>query len=144
MKNSFEEVVQLIDGGADVNAVLAHGWSVLHWSMRDRNIKVTELLILKGANVNAKTSGGNTPLHLAVFNASPQSCQLLLKNNADVNAGDVDGDTPLHVAALKNCTEAGASLLAVTIFWIDIMLSQPPSNSSSYLVTPVWYQRQST
>eukprot|EP00041_Stephanoeca_diplocostata_P031061 m.958008 g.958008 ORF g.958008 m.958008 type:complete len:551 (-) comp23877_c0_seq1:6562-8214(-) len=112
VKNNLTDVTKLIESGSDVNEVLAHGWSVLHWSMRDRNIKVTEYLILKGAKVNAKTSGGNTPLHLAVFNAAPQSCQVLLKHGANVNAGDVDGDTPLHVAALKNCTEAGASLLA--------------------------------
>ncbi|KAH9499730.1 hypothetical protein Btru_077685 [Bulinus truncatus] len=80
-----------------VNHCDSNGLTALHFSVKQKNLDETKLLIQYGANVNMKCNAGNTPLHLAVKNV--EVVKFLLDNDADVNAQNSDGDTALLYAS---------------------------------------------
>ena len=79
---------ELLDAGADVNAVAAGGKMPLHRAAAENtNPAVVTELVSRGANVNARLPGGRTPLHeAAAANRNPGILTALLKAGADVNA----------------------------------------------------------
>jgi ankyrin repeat protein len=73
-----------------------HGWTPLHWAVRDRHKEVVELLLASNADVNATNNFGSSPLVLAVMGPSKgevwtedkkaaeiEMVKLLLAHNAD-------------------------------------------------------------
>ena len=72
------------------------GFTVLHLSATEEQIKIQAFLIEAGARVNAPSNDGSTPLHLA---ANPKFAELLVRHGADINAKAKNGDTPLHSMA---------------------------------------------
>lgn len=87
--SSSEAVVFLVaEQGADVNAKVHSGFSLLH---KTNDPRVARELIRAGANVNAKSDIGLTPLH----GASAEITELLISAGADVNAASGSGLTPL-------------------------------------------------
>lgn len=84
--------------------------TVLHRSIEERNVKVTEFLLKKGASPNARTQNreGNTPLILAARRCydtlSPlevkkcaKICKLLIEYEADITLTDNMGKTALQI-----------------------------------------------
>src|SRR5205823_3968466 len=61
----IDNLQELINKGADVNAKNRRSSTPLHWAIHDE-AKV-RLLLSKGANVNAKQAQGRTPLYLAAM-----------------------------------------------------------------------------
>ncbi len=100
MHGGHVEVMQmLLDHGADVNAKVGRGSTLLHETGTPEMIK---LLLAHGANPSAADDEGITPLHLDAVMAWLEAAQLLLEAGADVNARDSQGWTPLHYAALAS------------------------------------------
>jgi ankyrin repeat protein len=92
-------VTALIKGGANVNAALPDGATVLHWAAYNDDLPMAEALITAGANVGAVNQLGVTPLHLACGNGSAAMVELLLKAGADPNGGTAGRETPVMTAA---------------------------------------------
>ena len=68
-----------------------------HYSSRNGNKRISELLLQHGASVNSQTTAGqSTPLHRAALKGCGQIVALLLQYDADPCAQDADGKTPLH------------------------------------------------
>ncbi|WBA79895.1 ankyrin repeat domain-containing protein [Endozoicomonas sp. GU-1] len=96
------ELIQtLVNHGADVNARVGDGETVLHLAARNgnANAELIRTLVNHGADVNARNNDGETVLHLAARNGNAESVRALLdidpflaidKNN--------DGKTALHLA----------------------------------------------
>jgi ankyrin repeat protein len=98
--------------GADVNAQLDDGTTVLHFAARGSNLNMLQYLILHGADVQAKNSEGDTPLRCAVSSSQDfwqdeldeldqdalAMIKCLVSQGADVLAKNNDGKTPLDVA----------------------------------------------
>jgi ankyrin repeat protein len=100
MENGHIDVVQiLIDGGANVNAVLENGWTPLLYSVENGYIDVAKLLIGGGADVNLCSKTGWTPLHAATSKDEHELVELLIHHAANVNAASLDGSTPLNPAS---------------------------------------------
>ena len=98
-----EEVRQLIQGGADVNAKNEDGLTPLMLAAQyNSNPKALRALIGAGADVNAKNKDGVTPLMFAAIMNTPEVLKVLLEAGADVNAKNKDGWTPLMAATEKD------------------------------------------
>ncbi|KKQ32484.1 MAG: hypothetical protein US49_C0007G0026 [candidate division TM6 bacterium GW2011_GWF2_37_49] len=92
------EIVKLILGKVDVNAVDNDGNSALFNAMGNKGLEVAELLIKNGADVNQANNQGETPLHKAVLERRKDEVELLIKSGADVNKADKNNNSPLTLA----------------------------------------------
>lgn len=101
-----------LDQGANVNATLSNGMTMLHRASMDGLNDTVSFLGRHGANVNAKDQDGQTPLHVAsfsvlnAFDGNTMILDMLVNLGADINAQDLDGKTPLHCAANSDNTHA--------------------------------------
>ena len=92
---------QIIDNGADVNAVNACGCTPLHETAaacyyQDFDANVALFLLEAGANVDCKDEKGNTPLLIAMAKGHEKMACLLIRHGSDVHAANVQGRTCLH------------------------------------------------
>jgi ankyrin repeat protein len=95
-----EEVVRLLDSGADPNAQDDNGRSPLHFAAQSNSADIARALLAVGAMVDLKDSEGNTPLFRAVFSSCGDGAliDLLRKAGADPHAANNSGVTPVSLA----------------------------------------------
>jgi uncharacterized protein len=77
IRSSLDDVLALIEGGADVNAVGDLGYTPLHHAAEDGHSEILNLLLGHGANVNAKNEFGQTPLDLARVGQESRAVEVL-------------------------------------------------------------------
>ncbi|MBO7243996.1 MAG: ankyrin repeat domain-containing protein [Alphaproteobacteria bacterium] len=83
--NSEENVLFLIDKGADVCLPNKDGLTALHYASYKGNMTIIQELVTHGADVNAKSNQGTTPLHEAVANDNLNVVVYLLNHGADIS-----------------------------------------------------------
>lgn len=89
----------LIGDGANPNAQLHRGETMLHLATELKDPKVCRVLLTYQADVDRPAkSTGTTALHLAAELGAGDVALTLLEGNADVNARDLSGATPLAIA----------------------------------------------
>ena len=127
---NIQEVSQLIQNGADVNAVNKKGFTILMLAMTGkytyykRHLQIVETLLKAGADPNKiNTQNGYTPLMLSFFAYHEKEfMELLIKYGADVNKiNEKTGETPLMVASSssslsdlhRGLIKAGADINAI-------------------------------
>lgn len=89
---------QLLDAGADVNAVDSDGSTPLHFAAKGGSAEVVRLLLDAGADVNATNNKSESPLYNAVGNTTQAALEIqrvLLEYGADPNIPAHDGFTAL-------------------------------------------------
>ena len=101
---SVEEVEQLIQEGADVNAVDNRGITPLMIAAGyNTNPEIIQILINVGANVNAVGNTDSTPLMwAATWNSNPEVLLVLLENGADATVQSNSGETALDRVERNN------------------------------------------
>lgn len=104
-----ENIVALLDAGADVHARTALGWTPVHSAALSDNQNII-LLLEVGAEVNARDILGAVPLHYAAAGGTVEGMLSLLEAGAEVNVQSNYGMTPLHIAAM-----AGTPALIMTL-----------------------------
>ncbi len=92
----------LLEAGADVNARMVGGTSVLMFAVLFSEVPIVEKLLQKGADVNARDDNDPTVLMAAVSKSSAAMVTLLLQAGADINAKDNTGKTALTYAKERN------------------------------------------
>lgn len=101
-KGDLDVAKDLLEHGADVNAMDAQHWTPLLNALggyNDDKTDMAKLLIDNGADVNVKDKNGLTPLHYAAMNSfDPGLPSLLVSHGADINAKSDDGRTALSIA----------------------------------------------
>ena len=101
-----EEVLELINNGADVNYRNQTLNTPLHLAAQHNNSETAKILLENGAEINAKNDNEETPLHLAIQpnRDNLEIIKTLLAYQPDVNVKSRPlGNTALHFAAgLRN------------------------------------------
>lgn len=138
----YPKVKELLDGGADVNAVTmdelgVEGITPLIWVSQRKYPEIAKLLIERGANVDSKTSSRDTPLHVATENNEYSIAQLLVTKGALVNEKNTKGETPLLIASrnkkglgiVRLLLENGADINAADFHgWTPLMFASKEHN----------------
>ena len=98
---NYDDVLNLMNNGADINAKTKYGRTALQQAVSNSNYNFVKFLIEHGANVNFML-GDESLLYMSVeFNSCLPLVKLLVENGADVNATNAHGETPL-MALSKN------------------------------------------
>ncbi len=114
MKNGeYMLAEQLIENGANMNALNEQGLTPLQESIFRKDRKAARLLILWGANVNVNSGPQNySPLHLAVLSADADLVWALLIAGADPNLTDSNDETPIFLAVRAGDKQVAEALIA--------------------------------
>ncbi|CAG0907791.1 unnamed protein product, partial [Cyprideis torosa] len=111
MFGNLQDVLRLLNEGADVNDTNRRRWTPLHVSSYHGHYDVCSLLLERGADLNATTEGGFTPLHLSSQEGHKDVSALLVERGADLNATTQKGSTPLHLSSQNGHEDVSALLL---------------------------------
>ncbi|KAM8709729.1 hypothetical protein ACLKA7_016524 [Drosophila subpalustris] len=93
-----DDVLQLIEDGADINTANVDGLTALHQACIDDKLEMVEFLVTHGADINRQDNEGWTPLHATASCGFVSIAQYLVENHADVAAVNSDGDLALDLA----------------------------------------------
>ena len=117
------EVISLVEEGADVNAQGNQGATALFWAMREGSVRGFRTLLELGADPNIVFGDGGTVMHWAVRNRNDAYLKAALQHggNPNLKAGQFDR-TPIFEALgerrdrLDLLIEAGADVNATSFF----------------------------
>ncbi|XP_026278059.1 protein phosphatase 1 regulatory subunit 12A isoform X3 [Frankliniella occidentalis] len=93
-----EEVVRLLEKGADIDTANVDGLTALHQACIDDNLDMVEFLVEHGADVNRGDNEGWTPLHATASCGFISIAKYLIEHGANVAAVNNDGELPLDIA----------------------------------------------
>ncbi len=112
MRGDRDQLLELLEHGADVNEAQGDGMTALHWAVTSEDVEAARSLIYAGANVHATTRlNAVTPLWLAAQSGDAVMVYLLLDNNAESDAANGAGVTPLMVASASGNPDAADVLI---------------------------------
>eukprot|EP00298_Acanthocystis_sp_HF-20_P001066 c11455_g1_i1.p1 GENE.c11455_g1_i1~~c11455_g1_i1.p1 ORF type:complete len:575 (-),score=157.01 c11455_g1_i1:14-1738(-) len=96
----LDQIVSLIDGGANVNFHNSQSgnWTSLHFAANNNHLEIVKVLIARGADVHARHQYGSTPLVFAANNGHLEVVQELLRAKSDADVQNSFGNTPLMSA----------------------------------------------
>ncbi|XP_030404498.1 protein phosphatase 1 regulatory subunit 12A isoform X2 [Gopherus evgoodei] len=93
-----DEVLRLLERGADINYANVDGLTALHQACIDDNVDMVKFLVENGANINQPDNEGWIPLHAASSCGYLDIAEYLISQGAHVGAVNSEGDTPLDIA----------------------------------------------
>lgn len=93
-----EEVLRLIENGADIDTANVDGLTALHQACIDDNLDMVEFLVEHGADVNRGDNEGWTPLHATASCGFISIAKYLIEHGADVAAVNNDGELPVDIS----------------------------------------------
>ena len=112
----MQEVVLLVEAGANINDVTPEGRCMLHELVETNHLDLARYLINKGANLEIRMPDGlkNTPLLYATWShINVEMAKLFIECGASMIAQDSVGDTALHNAGLKDLAEVVRHALSI-------------------------------
>jgi uncharacterized protein len=77
VRGILEEVMALLDGGADPNKRGEHGFTALHHAVSQEHIDVVRVLLERGASLTVQNDWAQTPRDIAVLHERPDIESLL-------------------------------------------------------------------
>jgi ankyrin repeat protein len=108
---SLRDVKNLLDDGADVNAIIDHrGGRALHWAAAEGSVSMCELLLDRGANPNQRDHALRWPLYDAAAHGVTDNIEALIRRGGRTDMVGPSGVTLLHAAAIGGFIKAIAYL----------------------------------
>ena len=104
-KDNTTEAINLINGGADIEAVGSFRQTPLHHAILKKNLEIITILLERGANTSALDRIFQTPLHYAAMCGLIAIIQPLLNRDSYIDACNNTGHTPLTLAVVSGHTE---------------------------------------
>ncbi|XP_037099164.1 protein phosphatase 1 regulatory subunit 12A isoform X3 [Syngnathus acus] len=93
-----EEVLRMLDRGADINYANVDGLTALHQACIDDNPDMVTFLVTQGASINQPDNEGWIPLHAAASCGYLGIAEYLISQGASVGVVNSEGETPLDIA----------------------------------------------
>ncbi|XP_065226131.1 protein phosphatase 1 regulatory subunit 12B isoform X3 [Planococcus citri] len=93
-----EEVLKLLNVGADIDTSNVDGLSALHQACIDDNLDMVEFLVEHGADINKGDNEGWTPLHATASCGFISIAKYLIEQGADIAAVNNDGELAVDIA----------------------------------------------
>ncbi|XP_023666710.1 protein phosphatase 1 regulatory subunit 12A isoform X9 [Paramormyrops kingsleyae] len=93
-----EEVLRMLERGADINYANVDGLTALHQACIDDNVDMVTFLVEHGACVNQPDNEGWIPLHAAASCGYMDIAEYLISQGANVGVVNSEGETPLDIA----------------------------------------------
>ncbi|XP_059367312.1 protein phosphatase 1 regulatory subunit 12A-like isoform X1 [Carassius carassius] len=93
-----EEVLRMLDRGADINYANVDGLTALHQACIDDNVDMVTFLVEHGACINQPDNEGWIPLHAAASCGYLDIAEYLISQGASVGVVNSEGETPLDIA----------------------------------------------
>ncbi|KAM4569728.1 protein phosphatase 1 regulatory subunit 12A isoform 7-T7 [Odontesthes bonariensis] len=93
-----EEVLRMLDRGADINYANVDGLTALHQACIDDNVDMVTFLVEHGASVNQPDNEGWIPLHAAASCGYLDIAEYLISQGASVGVVNSEGETPMDIA----------------------------------------------
>jgi beta-lactamase regulating signal transducer with metallopeptidase domain len=119
LAGDLDGVKEMVEAGANANAVIQGDGSPLIAAARSGNIQIAQYLLDHGANANEPVPGDGSPLIVAAQNGRIDQVVLLVQRGADVNLAVPGDENPLMGAAengrleiVKFLVERGADIHA--------------------------------
>ena len=113
-KKNLPIALELIEKGADVNAIGNDGKRPLHQAVVEME-EVARALVKAGAEIDAQDNDGNTPLMYACMKAKEETVLWLLKAGADDKLQNNEGRTAEDMAAKRGYSRALELMAADTL-----------------------------
>ncbi|KAF9537278.1 hypothetical protein EC957_008515 [Mortierella hygrophila] len=130
---SYNNVTDLLNQGADINAQDNAQWTPLHEAALAGHTEVVELLLSRGAQPNAKGHGNDTALHDASQNEHEDVVKILLEYGADPDFKNSKGEKPCdvceHDGILELLKTGARNTKKAVIQAVDSPLFRSPSSS---------------
>nr|XP_043876566.1 protein phosphatase 1 regulatory subunit 12A isoform X2 [Solea senegalensis] len=93
-----EEVLRMLERGADINYANVDGLTALHQACIDDNVDMVTFLVEHGASINQPDNEGWIPLHAAASCGYLDIAEYLISQGANVGVVNSEGETPLDIA----------------------------------------------
>jgi ankyrin repeat protein len=142
-KGKMEIVLELLNKGADVNAVNGNSQdSALLCALKSNNPDIAKYLIQKGADTNHINHSNQTPLYLSIQNKLDEVARLLIMYGADVSIRTQSGLNMLALAKRRGLNKTILSLLQTALQvdknnisapMISSLIQQGDSDSISFI-----------
>ncbi|XP_022917857.2 protein phosphatase 1 regulatory subunit 12A isoform X9 [Onthophagus taurus] len=100
-----DEVLRLLEKGADIDTANVDGLTALHQACIDDNLDMVEFLVEHGADVNRGDNEGWTPLHATASCGFLSIAKYLIDHGANVAAVNCDGELALDITESERMEE---------------------------------------
>jgi ankyrin repeat protein len=110
-KGHLNNVQNLLQRGADINAVTIDNISALMYATENGDFEMVRFLIENGADPNLRPFNGITAFISAARLNYAGIAEFLINNGANINASDAEGVTGLHYAVAYNYQDLVKMLL---------------------------------
>ena len=102
---TLEQIFALPPNLININYQDENGFSALHYSCDEGNLKIVEILLKANCETNIKNNEKKTPLHLASKRGYFDISKKLIENGALLNIYDAEKNTPIHYVCMGNHIE---------------------------------------
>lgn len=104
-KGVFESVVELVDSGANLNAIDQDGDTPLLLTIAEGNIGIAKYLIEHGADPVQLNTNKDSFLHVAIYSENIECVEFALSIFPYIDVSNCEGLTPLNYAIENNDQE---------------------------------------
>jgi len=133
-KGYDEEVLRLLNLGADVNVRTTEGVTPMMYAVQNGHEKVVKILLLNGADPDVIPYNNPPALIVAVSNNNLEISELMIRKGADIDIKDHDSRT-----ALMHATAYGYSQMADMLLYYDADVNAKDNNGITALMISSYY-----